>query len=72
MKEKLAPYIPEHALDNIFELIKANRVHLKIVNERVTRHGDYRKHPDGFHQITVNPRLNTYSFLITLNHEIAH
>lgn len=72
MKEKLAPYIPEHALDNIFELIKANRVHLKIVNERVTRHGDYRKHPDGYHQITVNASLNKYRFLMTLIHEIAH
>ena len=72
MKEKLAPYIPEHALENIFELIKANRVHLKIVNERVTRHGDYRKHPDGYHQITVNASLNKYRFLMTLIHEIAH
>ncbi len=72
MKDKLAPYIPEHALDTVFELIKLNRVHLKIVNERVTRHGDYRKHPDGFHQITVNASLNKYRFLMTLIHEIAH
>lgn len=72
MKDKLAPYIPEHALDNVFELIKLNRVHLKIVNERVTRHGDYRKHPDGYHQITVNASLNKYRFLMTLIHEIAH
>ncbi|THF50453.1 sprT domain-containing protein [Flavobacterium supellecticarium] len=72
MKDKLAPYIPEHALDSVFELIKRNRVHLKIVNERVTRHGDYRKHPDGYHQITVNASLNKYRFLMTLIHEIAH
>lgn len=72
MKDKLAPYIPEHALDSVFELIKLNRVHLKIVNERVTRHGDYRKHPDGYHQITVNASLNKYRFLMTLIHEIAH
>lgn len=72
MKDKLAPYIPEHALDNVFELIRLNRVHLKIVNERVTRHGDYRKHPDGYHQITVNASLNKYRFLMTLIHEIAH
>lgn len=72
MKDKLAPYIPENALDAVFELIKLNRVHLKIVNERVTRHGDYRKHPDGYHQITVNASLNKYRFLMTLIHEIAH
>lgn len=72
MKHVLEPYIPSHALDAVFELIKVNRVHLKIVNERVTRHGDYRKHPDGFHQITVNASLNKYRFLMTLIHEIAH
>ncbi|ESU27386.1 hypothetical protein FLJC2902T_20910 [Flavobacterium limnosediminis JC2902] len=72
MSEVLLKYIPELAVPSCFELIKANNVHLKIVNERVTRHGDYRRHPDGFHQITVNASLNKYRFLITLIHEIAH
>ena len=72
MKSVLEKYIPEHSVDTVFELIKSNHVHLKIVNERVTRHGDYRRHPDGFHQITVNASLNKYRFLITLVHEIAH
>jgi hypothetical protein len=53
-------------------LIKENAVHLKIVNERVTRHGDYRRLENGQHQITVNATLNKYRFLITLVHEIAH
>ena len=43
-----------------------------MVNERVTRHGDYRKLPNGKHRITINKNLNTYRFLITLMHEIAH
>jgi SprT protein len=72
MKTVLEKYIPEQSLELVFELIKANHVHLKIVNERLTRHGDYRKHPDGFHQVTVNASLNKYRFLITLIHEIAH
>lgn len=72
MKEVLAKYIPENAVDAVFELIKAYRIHFKIVNERVTRHGDYRKNPDGSHQITVNATLNSYRFLITTIHEIAH
>ncbi len=38
----------------------------------MTRHGDYRKMPNGGHQITVNASLNKYRFLITLVHEIAH
>ncbi|HQW68689.1 MAG TPA: SprT-like domain-containing protein, partial [Flavobacterium sp.] len=51
---------------------KTNNVHLKIVNERQTRHGDYRKGFSGKHEITVNSNLNKYRFLITLVHEIAH
>lgn len=72
MSEVLLKYLPEHAVSTCFELIKANNVHLKIVNERQTRHGDYRKGISGKHEITVNANLNKYRFLITLVHEIAH
>ena len=72
MVEILSKYIPMAAVAPVFELIKVNNVHLKIVNERVTRHGDYRKTESGQHQITVNSNLNPYRFLITLVHEIAH
>ncbi|NER18353.1 sprT domain-containing protein [Spongiivirga citrea] len=72
MKDILAQYIPERAIEPVFELIKLNEIHLKIVRERVTRHGDYRRMPNGQHQITVNASLNKYRFLITLIHEIAH
>jgi hypothetical protein len=72
LNETLARYLPEHAVKPVFELIVANEVHLKIVNERVTRHGDYRKAAGGKHEITVNANLNKYRFLITLIHEISH
>lgn len=72
MKNTLEKYLPERAVEPCLELIKATSVHLKIVNERVTRHGDYRRTSDGSHQITVNATLNKYRFLITLIHEIAH
>lgn len=72
MKHIIEPYLPEHAVDSVFEMIKHYGVHLKIVNERVTRHGDYRRDTNGYHQITVNSSLNKYRFLITLVHEIAH
>lgn len=72
MQQVLEKYIPKASVIPVFELIKENNVHLKIVNERVTRHGDYRKMQNGQHQITVNANLNTYRFLITLVHEIAH
>ena len=67
----LARYLPEFAVKPVFDLIVANNVHLKIVNDRVTRHGDYRSYM-GRHEITVNASLNRYRFLMTLIHEIAH
>lgn len=71
MKNILAKYLPERAVDPAFALISDNAIHLKIVNERKTRHGDYRK-VNGHAIITVNANLNKYRFLITLVHEIAH
>ncbi|MEM9000419.1 MAG: SprT-like domain-containing protein [Bacteroidota bacterium] len=68
----LQKYLPERAVKACLELIKVHGVHLKIVNHRETRHGDYRRLPNGLHQITVNASLNKYRFLITLVHEIAH
>jgi len=72
LKNVLATYLPENSVDAVFELIKTYHIHFKIVNGRVTRHGDYRKNPDGSHQITVNATLNKYRFLMTTIHEIAH
>lgn len=72
MLDILGRYIPEAGLLYCFEQIKIYGVHLKIVNERLSRHGDYRKLPGGGHLITVNAGSNPYRFLITLIHEIAH
>jgi len=72
MDDILTKYLPERAVDPCLQLIKESGVNLKIVNKRVTRHGDYRRLPNGLHQITINATLNKYRFLITLVHEIAH
>ena len=72
MGSVLERYLPERAVDPCMELIRSNGVHLKIVDERITRHGDYRILPDGSHLITMNAMTNRYRFLITLVHEIAH
>jgi SprT protein len=53
-------------------LIDAHSFDLKIVNQRQTKHGDFRKLPNGKFQITVNNNLNKHQFLLTLIHEIAH
>ncbi|MFM1877685.1 MAG: hypothetical protein RLZZ241_551 [Bacteroidota bacterium] len=72
MSEVLARYLPERAIAGCLDLIQQHGVHLKIVRERETRHGDYRSMPNGAHLITVNAMNNRYRFLITLIHEIAH
>jgi hypothetical protein len=72
MHNTLQEYIPHQAIPYVLELLKHDNLSVKIKNERKTRHGDYRKLPNGKHQITVNANLNHYRFLITLIHEIAH
>lgn len=72
MIEVLSKYIPGAAVGTVFELIKQNDVTLKIVNQRVTRHGDYRRTNQGQHQITINTSSNKYRFFVTLIHELAH
>ena len=72
MQEVLLKYIPERAINPIIKLIEKHAIYLKIVPKRSTKHGDYRRLPNGQHQITVNGSENQYHFLLTLVHEIAH
>ena len=72
MNTTLHKYLPERAVDAVFELIKTNDVHLKIVNQRQSKYGDYQMVNGVVHTITINSSLNKYAFLITLVHEIAH
>lgn len=65
-------HIPVESKTLIQNLITGENLEIKVKKERKTRHGDYRKLPNGKHQITVNSNLNEYRFLITLIHEIAH
>ncbi len=65
-------YIPEKALPLVKFLIKEHEITLKIVNQRQTKHGDFRALSSGKMQITVNNNLNAHQFLLTLIHEIAH
>lgn len=65
-------YIPEKAIPIVQYLIEQHNFILKIVNKRQTKHGDFRKLPNGKFQITVNNNLNQFQFLLTLVHEIAH
>ena len=72
MQSTLQDFISPKALNLVLELLKHENLRVTVKNERKTRHGDYRRLPNGKHQITVNSNLNEYRFLITLIHEIAH
>jgi hypothetical protein len=72
LTNNLTTYIPEPAIEGVRLLIDTHNINLKIVNQRQTKHGDFRKLPNGQFQITVNNNLNPYQFLLTLVHEIAH
>lgn len=72
MNSNYQKYIPEKAIPFIQFLIDEHSFDLKIVNQRQTKHGDFRKLANGKFQITVNNNLNKHQFLLTLVHEIAH
>ena len=65
-------FIPPKAIPFVQFLIDKHSFDLKIVNQRETKHGDFRQLPNGKFQITVNNNLNEHQFLLTLIHEIAH
>ncbi len=72
MSKWLQEYIPQNAIPEVTSLLDHDHLSVKVKKERKTRHGDYKRLPSGTHEITVNSNLNTYRFLITLIHEIAH
>ncbi len=72
MKQNLSKYLSDTSVDLVIELLDQHPCKLKIVNNRKTKHGDFRKLPTGEYQITINNDLNTYRFLLTMIHEIAH
>jgi len=72
MQNMLEQYIPETAIPKVLELLAHDHLVVLGKNERKTRHGDYKRLPNGRHKITVNSNLNTYRCIITLIHEIAH
>jgi SprT protein len=79
MPKKEAPldylrrWIPGQAAAMILDYLNHYQVHLTITRERKSVLGDYRHATrSANHRISVNGNLNSYSFLITLIHELAH
>ena len=61
---KVAEYCFQLWHDYPFDFIVSKSRHSKL--------GDYRFSPKKGHQITVNRNLNSYAFLVTYLHEVAH
>lgn len=71
MIDKLLPYIPISSKKALEQLLNNYTFHLKIVNGRKTKRGDFRA-TKPIASITINNNLSKEQFLITLVHEIAH
>lgn len=70
---ELQSYLPPGSFDEVVHYLQHYHVHLTISRKRHSILGDYRHAvTDKNHRISVNGNLNTYAFLITLLHELAH
>jgi SprT protein len=69
----LQHYLPDGTAEPVLHYLHQYKVHLTVAKERASILGDYRHrtHQDN-HRISVNGNLNSFAFLITLLHEIAH
>src|SRR5215218_5990720 len=79
MPKKEAPitslqhFLPPNTYAAVIGYLHQYKVHLTIARERRSILGDYRhRTPHQAHRISVNGNLNSYAFLITLLHELAH
>ena len=69
----LAEFLPANSFHQVAEYLNRYKVHLTITRQRRSVLGDYRNAIHGQnHRITINGNLNSFAFLITLLHELAH
>ncbi len=73
MADVLSQYIPEKSVSYIVEQVFKHSCFLKIVPKRKSVMGSYQyNYVTKQHIIKINHDLNSYSFLFTLVHELAH
>ena len=71
--QALSPHLPSGTSEIVTEWIFKHKIDLKISRDRKTKLGDYRRATNNDRpRISINSGLNSYSFLITLVHELAH
>lgn len=72
MNEIIKKHIPKNSFELLIEILETHPIAIKIVNNRKSKHGDFKKRPNLQPEITINNTLNKYQFLLTLVHELAH
>ncbi len=65
-------HFPPKVAEYCFQLWEDNPFEFIVSKSRDSKLGDYRFSPSKGHQITVNHNLNSYAFLVTYLHEVAH
>jgi SprT protein len=71
--EVLSKYLPEKAIDLVFQTIVSGNIQLRISRVRKSKLGDFRPAANGGpHRVSVNRDLNPFHFLIVFVHELAH
>lgn len=72
-KEVFEKFIPATAVSYCNKLYEKLGFEFKVKKARQTKLGDYRYDPHSDrHTITINNDLNSFSFLVTYLHEVAH
>lgn len=64
--------LPQAAQEKCAILLASNKVLIKVVRQRKTKHGDFRVQRGKPVTITLNAMDNPYRFLLTFLHEWAH
>lgn len=69
----LSSYLPEEAIIYVESLLRNTRTTVRITGERSSKHGSFSgRGRDGRYSIQLSKNNNSYAFLITFIHEIAH
>lgn len=68
----LEKYLPPGSMPFLKQWFGSYSIHIKITRGRVSKLGDYRKLPNGSHQISINYNLVPELFFFVLTHELAH
>jgi hypothetical protein len=72
-KEIISKYVPLKAIPFCIQTWRKHPFSFRVTKERSSKVGDYRFNTStGNHEISINGNLNTYAFLITYVHEVAH